>query len=114
MNLGAFDRQGDEGGRDVSVIELDLDDRRRVPLTKLVSPDVRRLRATRLENGSIMLTPVHSLTDDELAMLQNPERMASIKRGVEQAKRGEVTSHTAEDLRAAYIEEYGIAPEEDR
>ena len=52
------------------------------------------------------------MTDDDLAMLQNPERMASIKRGVEQAKRGEVTSHTAEELRAAYIEEYGGAPED--
>ena len=51
------------------------------------------------------------MTDDELAMVRNPERMASIKHGVEQAMRGEVTSHTAEELRSAYIEEYGTVPE---
>ena len=94
-------------------IELDLDDRRRVPVAKVFGKDVKRLRATPLPNGSVVLTPVRSYTDDEIAMLLNPERMESIRRGVEQSKAGEVTRYPAGHFRQAYIDTYGVAPEDD-
>jgi len=52
-------------------------------------------------------------TDDEIAMLLNPERMESIRRGVEQSKAGEVTRYPAGHFRQAYIDTYGVAPEDD-
>jgi len=52
-------------------------------------------------------------TDDEIAMLLNPERMESIRRGVEQSKAGEVTRYPAGHFRQAYIDTYGVAPEAD-
>ena len=52
-------------------------------------------------------------TDDEIAMLLNPERMESIRRGVEQSKAGEVTRYPADHFRQAYIDTYGVAPEDD-
>jgi len=94
-------------------IELDLDDRRRVPVAKVFGKDVKRLRATPLPNGSVVLTPVRSYTDDEIAMLLNPERMESIRRGVEQSKAGEVTRYPAGHFHQAYIDTYGVAPEDD-
>ena len=52
-------------------------------------------------------------TDDEIAMPLNPERMESIRRGVEQSKAGEVTRYPAGHFRQAYIDTYGVAPEDD-
>gem|GEM_PF-5201422 len=52
-------------------------------------------------------------TDDETAMLLNPERMESIRRGVEQSKAGEVTRYPAGHFHQAYIDTYGVAPEDD-
>jgi len=52
-------------------------------------------------------------TDDETAMLLNPERMESIRRGVEQSKAGEVTHYPAGHFRQAYIDTYGVTPEDD-
>ena len=52
-------------------------------------------------------------TDDEIAMLLNPERMESIRRGVEQSKAGEVTRYPAGHFHQAYIDTYGVAPEDD-
>ena len=52
-------------------------------------------------------------TDDEIAMLLNPKRMESIRRGVEQSKAGEVTRYPAGHFRQAYIDTYGVAPEDD-
>ena len=94
-------------------IELDLDDRRRVPVAKVFGKDVKRLRATRLADGSVVLTPVKSYTDDEIAMLLNPDRIESIRRGVEESKAGEVTRYPAGHFRQEYIDKYGVAPEDD-
>ena len=56
----------------------------------------------------------HSVSDtDSFRATRNTERMESIRRGVEQSKAGEVTRYPAGHFRQAYIDTYGVAPEDD-
>jgi len=56
----------------------------------------------------------HSVSDtDSFRATRNTERMESIRRGVEQSKAGEVTRYPADHFRQAYIDTYGVAPEDD-
>jgi hypothetical protein len=75
-----------------ATMEVELDSRQRAPLAKVLpkSDHGRRYRVERQEDGTIVLTPVVSLTERELSILANPERMESIRRGVELAKAGKV------------------------
>jgi len=56
----------------------------------------------------------HSVSDtDSFRATRNTERMESIRRGVKQSKAGEVTRYPAGHFRQAYIDTYGVAPEDD-
>ena len=76
----------------MTTLELELDSRQRLPLAKVIHGEERsRFRVTRLEGGEILLTPVVSLSERELSVLSRPDLVESIKRGVAQAKAGQVT-----------------------
>jgi predicted transcriptional regulator len=74
-------------------IELEVDERQRVSLGKVIGKDVKRVRVEELADGVIMLTPVISLSERELSVLANPERLASIKAGILEAKEGRIVRH---------------------
>ena len=85
-----------ESDSDTNVKSLDSD--------KDVTSDLHA-RSKRLE---------HSVSDtDSFRATRNTERMESIRRGVEQSKAGEVTRYPAGHFRQAYIDTYGVAPEDD-
>jgi predicted transcriptional regulator len=76
-------------------VELDVDERQRVSLGKVIGKDVKRVRVDEMADGAIMLTPVISLSERELSVLANPERVASIKAGILEAKEGRIVRHEA-------------------
>jgi len=74
-------------------IEIEVDERQRVSLGKVISKDVKRLRVETLANGELLVTPVVSLSQRELSVLTSPERTASISAGILDAKEGRVTRY---------------------
>jgi hypothetical protein len=71
-------------------MEIEVDERQRVSLGKIIGKDVRRFRVEELPEGELLLTPVVSLSTRELSVLANPERVASIMNGIAEAKEGKV------------------------
>lgn len=71
-------------------MEIDVDERRRVSLGKLLGDDVTRLRVETLPTGELLLTPVVSLSIRELSVLADPARLASIKAGIDEVAEGKV------------------------
>jgi len=77
-------------------IEVEVDERQRVSLRKVLGKNVSRLRAEQLPDGSVLLTPlVASLSQRELDALTDPKVSAGIRAGVEDSKAGRVTRYPA-------------------
>jgi hypothetical protein len=83
--------------------ELEPDDRKRVALGAVMPADSQgvRYRAFRNELGPILLDPVKSVPYYEAWIHENPERLASIQRGIKDIEAGRVKkldlSEVAED-----------------
>ena len=73
--------------------EIEVDERRRVSLGKVIGEDVRRLRVEEMADGSLLLTPVVSLSARELSVLADPDRVARIQAGIIEAKEGKIVRH---------------------
>ena len=73
------------------VVEVELDSRQRLPMARIINGSQHRFRVTKLPTGELLLTPVVSISERELAMLRNPERMAQLAEGIRQAAAGEVS-----------------------
>jgi len=71
-------------------IEVELDSRQRLPLAKVIQGSQTRFRVDVQPGGELLLTPVVSISERELAMLKNPERMADLNEGTDQALHGKV------------------------
>lgn len=69
-------------------LELELDSRQRLPMAKVIHAGQHRFRVTPLAGGDFLLSPVESISARELAMLRNPESLASLQEGVRQAAEG--------------------------
>jgi hypothetical protein len=78
-----------------TVYETELDSRQRLPMARIIHGDAKRFRVTALDSGDYLLTPVVSMSERELEILSNPERVASIKEGIRQAANEEVTRYPA-------------------
>jgi len=74
-------------------IELEVDSRRRLPIGRLIENDQHRFRARKMLGGDILLTPVVSVSERELAVLRNPEALASLRTGLDQAAAGQGTRY---------------------
>jgi hypothetical protein len=74
-------------------MEVELDSRHRLPMAKVVHTGQHRFRVTPLRGGDFLLSPVESISARELAMLRNPEALASLQEGVRQAAEGETTRY---------------------
>jgi hypothetical protein len=70
---------------------VELDSRMRVPLRGLVAEGQSRFRAEVLDDGTIMLSPAIVLTAREAELLANPERVESIREGLEDVRGGRVS-----------------------
>jgi hypothetical protein len=67
--------------------EVELDSKRRLTLGKVAEPTQGvRYRILHNDLGQILLNPVKSVPLCEAWIYENPVRLASIKRGIEQAK----------------------------
>lgn len=75
--------------------EVELDARQRAPLAKVLPKGATntRYRVAVHADGTIVMTPVVSLTERELAVMADPELVEAIKRGVEMAHAGKVVRH---------------------
>jgi len=76
-------------------IEVEVDERRRVSLGKVIGEDVKRLRVETMSDGSVVLTPLISLSQRELETLADPKRVASIKAGIAESAAGDVVRYPA-------------------
>ena len=76
-------------------MEVELDSRQRLPLAKVVQGSQHRFRVDVQPGGELLLTPLVSISERELAMLKNPEAMASLKEGLDEAAEGKVVRHGA-------------------
>lgn len=74
-------------------MEVELDSRHRLPMAKVVHTGQHRFRITPLPGGDFLLSPVESVSARELAMLRNPEALASLQEGVRQAAQGATTCY---------------------
>jgi hypothetical protein len=71
-------------------IEVELDSRQRLPLARVVQENQRRFRVDVQAGGELLLTPVVSISERELAMLKDPQAMASLQEGIEDVRAGRV------------------------
>ncbi|MBS0656512.1 MAG: hypothetical protein JSR46_12105 [Verrucomicrobia bacterium] len=73
-------------------LRLNLDARKRVTLAKLLpNIDVHTVRAY-TQGNKIILEPLAEIPAHELWLHQNPEALASLQRGIQQAKEGKIRS----------------------
>jgi hypothetical protein len=79
-----------------TALEVELDSRGRAPLGRIATSP--RYRVEKLDGGEILLTPVVSITERELAVLANPELVASLKEGIAQMKAGQVKPYTPKPI----------------
>lgn len=72
--------------------ELEPDERKRLALGSVMPSDAQgvRYRAFRNELGQILLDPVKSVPYYEAWIYENPERLASIQRGIKDIEAGRV------------------------
>lgn len=75
----------------VNTIEVELDSRQRLPMARIIQGSHHRFRVIDLGNGEYLISPVVTISERELAMLRNPEAMASLTKGMRQAAEGAVT-----------------------
>ena len=71
--------------------EVAMDSRHRLPMASLKLQHAEenvRYRVTEYENGELRLTPVYSVSAEELAVLRNPEMLASLLKGIADADAG--------------------------
>lgn len=80
-----------------ATMEVELDSRQRAPLAKVLPRSAHggRYRVERQNDGTIVLTPVVSLTERELAVLARPELVEGIRRGVQEIRDGKGVRHEA-------------------
>jgi hypothetical protein len=71
-----------------TVAETEVDSRGRVSLGRAGAKPGRRYRVESTSDGVLLLTPVVSIPEREMAVWSDPELAASIRRGVEQAEAG--------------------------
>ena len=76
-------------------MEVELDSRQRLPLAKVVQGSQHRFRVEVRPGGELLLTPMVSISERELTMLKNPESMASLKEGLDEAASGRVVRYEA-------------------
>ena len=70
------------------VFEAAVDSRHRITLG--AAAQHQRYRVTTLDNGNILLEPLVSIPARELDLWNDPELLASVKRGLEQAAAGDL------------------------
>lgn len=67
-----------------------LDSRKRVPLGKLLKGVSTNLFNAELIDGKIVLEPMKAIPERESWLYENPEALASIKRGLKDAAEGKL------------------------
>lgn len=76
----------------IAPIEVEVDTRGRVSIGKLAKGRTR-YRLTELEDGELLLTPVVSISERELALLRNPAQAHRLRGAIEEAEAGKLTRH---------------------
>ncbi|AXI79239.1 hypothetical protein [Peterkaempfera bronchialis] len=71
-----------------AVAETEVDSRGRVSLGRAGAKPGRRYRVESTSDGVLLLTPVVSIPEREMAVWKDPELAESIRRGVDQARAG--------------------------
>ena len=71
--------------------EVEIDGRGRISVGRLARGR-DRFRVTQLEDGELLLTPVVSVSERELAFLRNPSAVATVRGAIAHAEAGELKS----------------------
>lgn len=72
-----------------TVAETEVDSRGRVSLGRAGAEPGRRYRVERNVDGVLILIPVVSIPEREMVVWRNPELAAEIRRGLDEADKGE-------------------------
>jgi hypothetical protein len=82
----------EQGGFTDTGRETELDGKKRITLGSVVDQPTAGLRYRVLKNryGQILLDPIKSVPPHEAWIYEQPERIASLQRGIEQAEAGKV------------------------
>ena len=86
--LGADARGPKMGGEEIMLVSLDS--RKRVPLGKLLNGMSVVLFDAKIIDGKIVLEPMKVVPEREAWLYKNPKALASVKRGLKNAAKGEV------------------------
>jgi hypothetical protein len=70
------------------VAEVEVDNRRRISLGRVGRPEHRRYLIQEAADGEIRLIPVVSIPAREMILLQRPDLVASLERGIADAEAG--------------------------
>jgi len=70
---------------------VELDSRKRVPLGRLLKGVSAHLFNAEVVDGKIVLEPMKAVPEKEAWLYQNPESLASVKRGLKDAAEGKVS-----------------------
>jgi hypothetical protein len=84
------------GPREAQTLEVETDARGRVPLGKMVRQH-QRFRATTLDDGEILLTPVVVISERELALLRNPEMSGRLRASIAEAEAGKLVPYVVDE-----------------
>lgn len=78
---------------------VSLDSRKRIPLGKLLKGKFAELFNAEVIDGKIILEPMKAIPEREMWLYENPEALASVKRGLQ-----EEPKHTLPDM-SEYLDE---------
>ena len=70
---------------------LNLDGKKRITLGKLISKDTTFFEVEKKKDGTIILYPKSNLSKKEISIYKNKEALASLKKGINDIKKGLIT-----------------------
>ena len=70
---------------------LNMDGKKRITLGKLISKEITFFEVEKKKDGTIILYPKTDLSDKESGLYQNKEEYSSLKRGINDIKKGLIT-----------------------
>lgn len=77
----------------VRVAEVEVDSRRRISLGRVGRPEHKRYIVEQSADGEIRLIPARTIPAREAMVWENPDLLASLRQGIEEAALGKLEDH---------------------
>jgi len=80
------------GDNFTEITELRADNKKRITLGKIIDAKITGYRVYRNERGQLLLDPLVTIPASEAWLYQNPERIASVLQGIQEAGEGKLVN----------------------